>query len=630
MKKALVLAVAWVGGVLSGWAQSPTIAITNSPATVPYAVTQYDLGGSSAYVVGEINWTNALTGEFGTTPADANWIITGISLGVGDNFIDVSGTNETGVATNDSITITRAAFANTIPYIEPFEGYANGQSLLETNPPSGWSGSAPEDALFVTNLSYLAPYYVLQTNHTRVAVFSGVITNHISPLSPVQSNVAIHVMLQPGRSEVLPTNPANSQMALCVNSNGSLAVWHGIYTNFVLEADWAVLDDVGLVIETSQWIRLTINLDYLSDTDTGLNYFQIMVDDKGPLTNAMAYETPSVAAAQPGTWFLCADDTVPEWVSAIVLQGSGALDDLVVDVEGSSYPLVPNSVTVVATAAVNGVISPAGNVTVPWYGETNFTITANSGYRILDIVTNGISIGWTFDDASTETNFVWTNITGYDTMILALFTNQPASSYTITASAGANGSIAPSGAVVVPAGGETNFVVTADLHYRIADIQTNSQSLGWTFDNDTLTTNFVWSNVSDDGTIYAAFTDRLTGNGTPHAWLASFGLATDDSTNGSMSDLDQDGLKAWEEFVCKTLPNDPNSVLKVVGQARVGTDSVLQWLSESGLIYNIEGATNLLTASWQFITNVSATPPTNTWTLPLDALQKFYRVMVSN
>ena len=50
--------------------------------------------------------------------------------------------------------------------------------------------------------------------------------------------------------------------------------------------------------------------------------------------------------------------------------------------------------------------------------------------------------------------------------------------YTITASAGAGGTISPSGAVSVPLGGSKTFTITPDAGYRIADVLVDSVSVG--------------------------------------------------------------------------------------------------------------------------------------------------------
>ncbi len=53
-----------------------------------------------------------------------------------------------------------------------------------------------------------------------------------------------------------------------------------------------------------------------------------------------------------------------------------------------------------------------------------------------------------------------------------------ADEYTITASAGANGSIDPEGDVVVTAGDDQSFTITADSGYQVADVLVDGASVG--------------------------------------------------------------------------------------------------------------------------------------------------------
>ncbi len=71
-------------------------------------------------------------------------------------------------------------------------------------------------------------------------------------------------------------------------------------------------------------------------------------------------------------------------------------------------------------------------------------------------------------------------------------------SYTITASAGANGSISPSSSVSVPQGGSQQFTITPDPGYDIQDILINGSSMG-------PKSSYTFSNVASDQTIEAVF-----------------------------------------------------------------------------------------------------------------------------
>ncbi len=124
---------------------APTVSITDPSGnvTVDNSVTSTNISGTGANLAGDVSWTNDLTGAFGTATAGATWVINGIALSVGANDITVTGTNATGAATNDSVTITRQAPLITNGDFESGSGLgrvsagANWTSWVETDT-QGW------------------------------------------------------------------------------------------------------------------------------------------------------------------------------------------------------------------------------------------------------------------------------------------------------------------------------------------------------------------------------------------------------------------------------------------------------------------------------------------------------------
>ena len=86
----------------------------------------------------------------------------------------------------------------------------------------------------------------------------------------------------------------------------------------------------------------------------------------------------------------------------------------------------------------------------------------------------------------------------------------PPPTFTITATAGANGSISPTGVVTVSSGASKTFTITANTGYQIADVQVDGSSAG-------AVSSYTFSNVTANHAISASFSSTLIGSSTqPH------------------------------------------------------------------------------------------------------------------
>lgn len=87
---------------------APEVTITNTVTSVPPSQATVVLGGTAnETVVGQMTWTNAVSGASGSFAAQAQWTTPAISLAYGQNPLTVTGTNSAGFAASDSITVTR-------------------------------------------------------------------------------------------------------------------------------------------------------------------------------------------------------------------------------------------------------------------------------------------------------------------------------------------------------------------------------------------------------------------------------------------------------------------------------------------------------------------------------------------
>jgi hypothetical protein len=309
---------------------------------------------------------------------------------------------------------------NPLPRAYDFEAYTIGTNQVGED---AWYGGV--DALvYATNGTPPKPagttYPLESSTHDRVMVFDGNITNLFGTNSTVGlTNVIVDVMVQPGRREDFPsTNLVETcQMAVFVDSNGWLNVWHNTDTNgdYVLDSgagQWSVLSSNVLdTIGTNEWVRLTITMDYLTDlVGSGyMRFFNVRLNGRPAFTHPLAFVNPDSSGPADGKWFICANN-VRDYFSEMGLSGNGMVDDLVVTNDTPSF--APSTVTIVASVTGSGTIEPLGSVVVTNGGWTNFVITANTYYYIVDIRTNytgytSASIGAPFDSPRV---FVWSNI----------------------------------------------------------------------------------------------------------------------------------------------------------------------------------------------------------------------------
>ncbi|MFO7657150.1 MAG: fibronectin type III domain-containing protein [Bacteroidales bacterium] len=143
--------------------------------------------------------------------------------------------------------------------------------------------------------------------------------------------------------------------------------------------------------------------------------------------------------------------------------------------------------TISASVAAGGSITPEGNVTVECGEDQTLTITPDDCYRILDVLVDGVSVG----DVS---SYPFANVTGPHS-IEVLFEKI---TYTITASAGMGGSIAPEGTVTVECGEDQTFTITPENCHQIMDVLVDGESVE-------SVSSYTFQNVQNNHTIHVVF-----------------------------------------------------------------------------------------------------------------------------
>jgi len=147
--------------------------------------------------------------------------------------------------------------------------------------------------------------------------------------------------------------------------------------------------------------------------------------------------------------------------------------------------------TITVNAGDGGTIAPPGPSVIVNDGATQvFTITSDPGYHTVDVVVDGISQG-------AITRYTFTNIvSNHD--ISATFALDTTVTYIISASAGPNGQIIPSGDLTVYAGVTQVYRITPNAGYRIDDVKVDGASQG-------IITSYTFRNIDSDHTIVAIF-----------------------------------------------------------------------------------------------------------------------------
>ncbi len=158
---------------------------------------------------------------------------------------------------------------------------------------------------------------------------------------------------------------------------------------------------------------------------------------------------------------------------------------------------------------------------------------------------------------------------------IAVTSDAPAGLFwTITATAGAHGVILPSGAVVVPNGGATDFLLSPNPYYHLDSLRVDGVL-------QTLTNVYTFEAVTTNHTIRAEFAANLAALGTPEWWLAGFGW-THSFSVVETNDFDQDGVATWQEYVADTNPTNGASFLGITGITVTPEGPRIEWSGGTG------------------------------------------------
>ena len=183
--------------------------------------------------------------------------------------------------------------------------------------------------------------------------------------------------------------------------------------------------------------------------------------------------------------------------------------------DGTGVVTFSKTYDIVATAVGGGTISPSGTTHVTEGGSQTYTMTANTGYEIADVVVDGVSKG-------AVTSYTFSNVNSAHT-IKASFQQK---SCDITASCGTGGKISPSGKSIVKYGESKTHTITPNSGFDIADVVVDGVSKG-------AVKTYTFSNVTESHTISASF--RANGKVDINTLDVTDNLGTDLSKNSIKS-----------------------------------------------------------------------------------------------
>ena len=143
--------------------------------------------------------------------------------------------------------------------------------------------------------------------------------------------------------------------------------------------------------------------------------------------------------------------------------------------------------TITASSGSNGGISPSGGVCVSCGENATFVITPDDGYQVANIFVDGSDVGQTYA-------YTFSNV-GSDHTIVANFIPE---AYQITATAGTNGSISPSGVTALSYGATQQYSIVPADGYHIEDVTIDGDSVG-------AVGTYSFSDITVDHSIHATF-----------------------------------------------------------------------------------------------------------------------------
>ena len=281
--------------------------------------------------------------------------------------------------------------------------------------------------------------------------------------------------------------------ALAIDPNDTSIIYAGTSQSLAKSKDsgtsWEIKKQIGdniyvIKLKDSNTLFLGTSNGLLVSKDSGENWstylngtqiFNLLIDKFGYIFLAT---DGGVLFSKDGckTFIPIDNGLTTHYVSAITQDKTSTI---YVGTDGGGIFKLLSSCKITASCNDGGTISPSGTVEVNFGSSQTFNIIPGTGYYVKDVKVDGSSVG-------AVSTYTFKSVTG-DHAIEAAFESI---TYTLTVSAGAGGTITPSGNVTVNEGVSKTFIITPDEGYNISNVKVDGSSKGpissYTFTNITL------------------------------------------------------------------------------------------------------------------------------------------------
>jgi hypothetical protein len=383
----------------------------------------------------------------------------------------------------------------------------SGTSASDIDAYLGYAGSA------VNGLDYSAATKITVPAGSLSASITLTSINDVTPES--NENIIISIKgvsggAESGTQEISTILVDNDYtITASAGSNGSIDPTGSVNVDGATDQAFTIAPDAGYEIDTvtvdsvavgavasytfynvtaNHTISATFKVQVLTITVTSSNF--------GSISPAGLTHTVNYGASKEFTFTADANYEVGDVLVDGVSQGSLASYEFTTVTTDHTLHVefVQSNFVINSSAGANGSITPNGDTAVASGGSQSYTITADEHYHVLDVLVDGESAG-------AVSTYDFTNVTDIHTIAVTFEIDN----YTVTSSAGSNGSISPSGENQFDYNTSPEFTITPDSGYYVASIVIDSTSPILTDLTSPEPYVYTFSNISAAHTIAVTF-----------------------------------------------------------------------------------------------------------------------------